>query len=407
MAQKINLTEIVQTAKERGYFSLGDYPGLKLSASEFKELFALLQKKKVPFESIKGRFTQEEATEIVNCLRRGVPPSSDVSKFNVGRDNLIQKLTRDLQKVSAGGSEVRFMNADYGHGKTHSLYLLREIAFKKGFVVSIITLSQASCPIHDFMSVYNKIMWNLRTQSERQKPALENVLDRWLDTIKRTGEEKAKQIIKLLPDDLKSALHAYHESVSPIRPNEEKRLFVLKYLAGEQINLKDLRRISINNRISGANALQLLGNMALFFKNLGYNGICILFDEADPIHSFSRFQHQDQAYNNLFKIINQSSEAPSCYFLYATTPSFFGNYSQYWGSDKVLHTEDIFELDKLNNNELKILSGNLCSIYSIYKKVEVPGRIRTLLKELTDQQVFSDSLGIFVRKCIAILDEKI
>jgi hypothetical protein len=135
------------------------------------------------------------------------------------------------------------MNADYGYGKTHSLYLLRETAFNLGYVVSIITLSQNSCPIHNFMAVYDRIMWNLRTREERNKPALENVLNRWLQVIREKGEESARKIIKGLPDDLQNALHAYHESISPVRPDEKKRLLVLKYLSGGEINLRDLHKI--------------------------------------------------------------------------------------------------------------------------------------------------------------------
>jgi hypothetical protein len=322
----------------------------------------------------------------------------------VGRKNLIDRLSKDLQAVAQGSSRVRFMNADYGYGKTHSLYLLRDTAFNQGYVVSIVTLSQNSCPIHDFMAVYDRIMWNLRTREERNKPAIENVLDRWLQTIRENGEERARQIIKGLPDDLKSALHAYHESISPVRPDEEKRLLVLKYLSGENIYLRDLRSIGINNRIDSSNALTMLGYMASLYRNLNYRGICILFDEADPIHSFAKFEHQDRAYNNLLQIIQQSQTAPHCYFLYATTPSFFDNYAYCW-TDHRINDNDIFELVKLDAGELQRLSLNLCKIYSITKGSKVPKNIEQRLRNLASDPSFSDTLGNFVRRCIAILDE--
>ena len=406
MAQKIDLLAIMQQAEERGYFDFADFPGLTLSFEQFKELSDLLEKKKIPFGTVNSatNLTQQEALLIVNSLRKGVPPPVDLTSFSVGRKNLIDRLSKDLQAVGQGSSQVRFMNADYGYGKTHSLYLLREIAFEHRFVVSIVTLSQNSCPIHDFITVYDRIMWNLRTSEERNRPAIENVLDRWLQVIREAGEEKARQIIKVLPDDLKNALHAYHESVSPVRPDEEKRLLVLNYLSGKNIYLRDLHSIGINNRIDSSNALVMLGYMASLFRNLNYRGICILFDEADPIHSFSRLDHQDRAYSNLFQIIQKSQSAVHCYFLYATTPSFFANYSPYWPTHRI-KDDDIFELEKLDLVELQRLSSNLCKIYSIYKGSNMPNNIEQRLRRLASEPSFSETLGNFVRRCIAILDE--
>jgi len=406
VAQKIDLLGIIQQARERGYFDFTDFPGLTMNFEQFKELSSLLEKKKIPFGTVSSaiKLTQQEALLIVNSLRKGVPPPIDVTHFSVGRKNLEDRFSKDLQAVGQSASRVRFMNADYGYGKTHSLYLLREIAFRQEFIVSIVTLSQNSCPIHDFMAVYDRIMWNLRTREERNKPAIESVLDKWLQAIREKGEERARQIIKALPDDLKSALHAYHESVSPVRPNEEKRLLVLNYVSGKSIYLRDLRRIEINNRIDSSNALIMLGYMASLYRNLNFRGICILFDEADPIHSFAKFEHQDQAYSNLFQIIQQSQTTPFCYFLYATTPSFFDNYAPYWHTHKI-KDGDIFELEKLDVFELQRLSLTLCKIYSIAKGAKVPNNIEQRLRNLASDPSFSDTIGNFVRRCIAILDE--
>ncbi len=404
MAHKKDFLEIIKHAEKKGYFDLS---GLTLSLEEFKELKSLLDAKKIPFSppSSKMSLSREDAVHLVNSLRKGVPPLLDVTCFNVGRNNLISKFTKDLKTVSKGSSIVRFMNADYGYGKTHSLYLLRDIAFNLGFVVSIVTLSKGSCPIHDFMAVYNRIIWNLRTQDERNKRAIENVLDRWLQTIREKGEERAIKLIKPLSDDLKSALHAYYESVSPLKPNEKKRTLVIKYLSAESVYLRDLSTIGIKNRIETFNALTMLGQMALLFNNLNYQGIAILFDEADPIHSFARDEHQDEAYNNLFKIINESRAAPHCYFLYATTPGFFDHYNHYWPVR--INDSDILELDRLDIPELQRLALNLCKIYSIAKAVKVSNNTERLLYKLASDLSFGDTIGNYVRRCIAVLDEGI
>lgn len=406
MSRRIDLSEILQQARETGYFDLADFPGLTLSLEQLKELSSLLGKKKIPFGTASGanNLTQQEALRIVNSLRKGVPPPIDVSSFSVGRKNLVDTFDQDLKTVGQGSSQVRFMNADWGSGKTHSLYLLREIAFRQGFVVSIVTLSQDSCPIHDFMVVYNRIMWNLRTAEERNNPALENILDKWLQAIKEIGQERASRIINILPDNLIHALHTYYESVSPVRPNEEKRVLILKYLSGENVYLRDLRSIRIDSRINSSNALRMLGHMASLFKNLKYRGICILFDEAESIHSFSISENKDRAYNNLFHIIQQGQSTPRCYFLYATTPTFFDNYSTYWPTHRIKDS-DIFELENLSVVQLQRLSSKLCEIYSIARGAKVPQNIEQKLVNLVSDPSFSDTLGNLVRRCIAILDE--
>lgn len=407
VTQNINLLEIVKQAKEKGYFDFADFPGLTLSLEHLKQLHALLKKKKIPVRALGGAaaLDRREALLIINSLRKGIPPSADVTTFSVGRKNLIDRLNTDLQAVKQSSSRIRFMNADYGYGKTHSLYVLREIAFKKEFVVSIVTLSQNSCPIHDFTSVYHRIMWNLRTKEERDKPAMENVLDRWLSAIREIGEVKATQIIRTLPNDLKNALHAYHDSTSPVRPNEEKRLFVLRYLSGEKVYLRELRQIEVQSRIDSSNALSMLGYMASLFQNLNYPGICILFDEADPIHSFARWEHQDLAYSNLFRIIQQGQNTRNCFFLYATTPSFFDNYSDYWPSRHRIKENDIFRLERLDVPQLQRLASNICRIHCIAYDTKIPKPVEQVMKKVAEASV-SGSIGDFTRKCIAILDEK-
>ena len=55
---------------------------------------------------------------------------------------------------------------------------------------------------------------------------------------------------------------------------------------------------------------------------LKYSGLCVLFDEAEAIHSLSRIDQQERAYENLLRIVTETQSFPYCYFIYSTTPSF-------------------------------------------------------------------------------------
>lgn len=403
MKENLDLISIVTKSEKIGYFDFNDFPHLSLSLSQYDDLMDLLNKKNIPFGK-QNNLNKREAVLIINSLRKGIPSQEGITTFNVGREKLIGYFKKDIEDVKFNKSKVKFLNADYGLGKTHSLYLLKELAFENGFIVSHITLSKSSCPLHDFMEVYKQIIWNLRTNDERNKPAIENVLNRWLEFIKKKGEENAKKIIHNLDDNLKSALHSYYESVSLLRPSELKRMLVLDYISGKNIYLKNLKKIHINNRIDSSNALIMLGYMSSLFRNLGYSGICIFFDEADEIHSFSKYNQIDKAYNNLLHFIQNSKDAKNCYFLYSTTPSFFDNYSSYW-SKNIINTNDILELEQFNSEQLEILAIRLYNIYLVYKDKNKSKKIIKLLKQRSNDNSSFIKISDFVRQVISLLDE--
>jgi hypothetical protein len=191
MTTSPNLRVIAENAKQKGYFALEDYPGLRLNPLEMCQLLELLAKKNIPFGAPEETqpLSIEKAKAIIDALRRGIPPQDGTKNYSVGRENLLLTVKNDLSTVIQKKSLVRFINADVGQGKTHFLYLLRELAFDQDFAVSIVTLSQSSCPLFDFMAVYRNIMWNLRTVDQRYKPALSNIFDRWLCDIRLLSEK--------------------------------------------------------------------------------------------------------------------------------------------------------------------------------------------------------------------------
>jgi len=408
MDKETNLDTIVQLAKRKGVFYLEDYPGLSLSLEEFSKLRALLKWHHIPIETKKKitAFSQREAIQIINALRKGVPPQAGINIFSIGRRRITENVAQDLDIIRNGSSLVRFMSAGYGHGKTHTLHLIKDLAFQRGFVVSLVTLSQDYCPIYEFLNVYHEVMWQLRTPGEPNEPALETVLDRWLEAIKKLGEDRARKLIHNLSVNLVNALNVYYQSISPIKPNEQQRLLILKYLSGEWLYLSDLRPLGISNRIEGSESIKMLGTMARLFRTLGFRGLCILFDEAEAIHSLERGSHRDNGYHNLLRLVKESRQFPHCYFLYATTPSFFDDYHYYWPVPDRIKSNDILELDSLTAVELAELATNICQVYGIAYNKSIPQNLEESLKTMADA-MSHEPVGLFVRRCIAVLQEQV
>jgi chromosomal replication initiation ATPase DnaA len=95
-----------------------------------------------------------EARAVIESLRKGAVPVDHVQAFTVGRERWLAFVEEDLdQYIAEGGAKVRFINGDYGDGKTHFMSVVRHLAIKKGFAVSFVVLTR-EVPIHKFEVVY-------------------------------------------------------------------------------------------------------------------------------------------------------------------------------------------------------------------------------------------------------------
>jgi hypothetical protein len=405
MSTAINLRTIVAEAKRKGYFVLGDYPKLQLTPQEMLELMDQLSKNKVPFglPECEKPVSVKQAHKIVDALRRGIPSPDGTRFYSVGREKLLKQVESDLDTVAEHNSVVRFLNADIGQGKTHTLYLLRELAYEQDFAVSVVTLSQNACPLYDFMAVYHEIMWGLRTSDQRSRPALSNIFDRWIRDIRLLDEQQVFEIVEnKLPPTLREIMAAYVDTTNLLRPNEVKRQLILKYLSGEKVGKREVKKMGINFWLESTNAMRILSEMAAAIRFIGFNGICILLDEAESIHSFAKSSHQDQAYANLKQIITQSQFFPHCYFLYATTPSFMGSFDTSW--IRKLTSNALLELESLTVQERQEAGNKIIEIYTEAYNWRAPPKIVKAI-HIAAGSVEGVSIGNYIRKVIGILDE--
>ena len=406
MKPEYNLNDLVLDAKNKGYFSPEDYPKLRLNPQEMLELMSLLSKKKIPYGSpeIQSPITSKLANEIINSLRKGIPAQEGTNYYSVGQNKLISEVKNDLSSIENGESIVRFLNADIGEGKTHTLFRLRELAYQHDFAVSIVTLSQNSCPLYDFMSVYHDIMWGLRTSDQRSRPALSNIFDRWIKDIRRLDALKICDIVQnQLPPTLRDIMAAYVDASNLIRPNEINRQEIIKFLGGDKMGKRELKLLGINSCIDSNNALQLLSELAKTIRFIGFKGICIFFDEAESIHSFARSTEKDRAYANLQQIIQQSQTFPHCYFLYATTPSFLDSFDVGW--IRQLYSKPFLSLETLGVESRQEIGDNIIDLYaSAYQWRATPKVSKAI--NISAKIIDGVTIGNYVRKVIGILDEK-
>ena len=77
-----------------------------------------------------------EARAIIEDLRKGSVPIDYVPFFTVGRSNWLKFIEDDMDRyIAEGGAKVRFINGDYGDGKTHFMSIVRHLSLQRGFAV--------------------------------------------------------------------------------------------------------------------------------------------------------------------------------------------------------------------------------------------------------------------------------
>ncbi|MCL4863040.1 MAG: DUF2791 family P-loop domain-containing protein, partial [Caldilineaceae bacterium] len=97
------------------------------------------------------------ARHIVEVLgSAGAPPSRGVHYFNVGNHSLLDALDKFYLSsyLQDGGAAYKMVVGDYGSGKSHFLYCLRDLAWNRGFAVVKVDLSPVETPYNDQRLVY-------------------------------------------------------------------------------------------------------------------------------------------------------------------------------------------------------------------------------------------------------------
>ena len=108
--------------------------------------------------------TQPLARHIIEVLgSSGTPPQKGVQYFNVGNASLLNALDEFYLNsyLQDGGAAYKMVIGDYGSGKSHFLYCLRDIAWARGFAVVKVDLSPFETPYNDQREVYCAVARNL------------------------------------------------------------------------------------------------------------------------------------------------------------------------------------------------------------------------------------------------------
>jgi hypothetical protein len=276
---------------------------------------------------------KREALLIINKLgSTGTPPEFGVEEFSIGLEKYLKVIDQEYLNGILKDyhlSSFKIVIGNYGGGKTHFLYSVRNIAFKNGYVVVYVALNPTECPFDKLELVYKQIVSNIQIplpSNDIMEPPLTGIeafIEHWYKSVKEKidrmdamhdylNELKGIESISFL----NAVKAAFFNTASD---NFEEFQAVVQYLKGEEIS-KDIKaRYRISERIDKSTAFRMIRSLIQWLHLIGYNGVIFLFDEAERGISMSSSKDKRKALDNLRQIIDEcgNSRLPGAMFFYA------------------------------------------------------------------------------------------
>ncbi|MEI8166513.1 MAG: BREX system ATP-binding domain-containing protein [Chloroflexales bacterium] len=287
------------------------------------------------------------ARQIIETLgQSGTPLSKGVSFYNVGNESLLNAIDSHYlgSYLADGGAVFKLVVGDYGSGKSHFLYCVRDRAWGRNFAVSKVDLSPKESPYDDQRRVYaavaSSIIWHeLGSLSEDERGLtrfLEGTLRRLVAPysleLEDPGAAELPEVRALLQTIATTQIDSlsFQKAVlgffnALLRGQELRRESLGRWLHGEEVSPedgRDLRGIGVTEKINKNNAFKMLRSLCQMVRTLGYTGLALLFDEGDRMLSVGG-RSEKVATDNLREVIDRCREdLPGALFLYAVPPAF-------------------------------------------------------------------------------------
>lgn len=285
-----------------------------------------------------SRLRPRERDAILQSLRAGVVPRSGQQHIQVGRAQEVKALLDDLDRISDGGSAVRFVIGEYGSGKTFFLHLVRSLALEKRLVTAHADLSpdrRLHATGGQARSLYAELMRNLATRANPEGGALASVVERFVTASLGEARERGVQPGVVLQErlnglselvggyDFADIVDAYWRGHDT--GDEELQAHAIRWLRGEYSTRTDARAaLGVRKIVNDANFYDQLKLLARFVRMAGFGGLLIAFDELVNLYKLANTQARNANYEQILRMLNDALQgtAVGLGFLFGGTPEF-------------------------------------------------------------------------------------
>lgn len=283
----------------------------------------------------------------VERLRAGLFDPFGVRLLTAHETQLNQAFDLGVQALEQNRSTHLCILGPYGQGKSHSLTYLNQRALDHGFVTSQINLDPREIPFHDFRQVYRALVGQIRFPDSDL--SLVQWWKKWAAEQKIGAENSYGKMPAVIPESMphffKTVLTALVQKNRDLSPRQKKQKQHVRFrprefpwllanaLNGMPLPVHRLRPALKYRQVSfykeGSLAckgwepwFQAVCGLAAMFKNLGFKGWVVLFDEGESITKRSVSMRR-KSYAILNRFFLPFSPHPGLYPVFAFTDDFF------------------------------------------------------------------------------------
>jgi hypothetical protein len=272
------------------------------------------------------------ARAIVNKLgSTGTPPEFGIEHFTVGLEPYLKVIEDEYLNgiLKYNLSSFKLVTGNYGGGKTHFLYTVRDLAFRHNYCVAYVGLNPTECPFDKLELVYKGIAANLIAPRPADSPAavwdkgIESVVRKWHDDQRQRHDrtDSLRKYLETLPStESTSFSNAVRGAFASLLAEDGEGFNdVVQWLKGEDVSKEVRVQHRISERIDKATAFRVLRSLIQWVHAIGYTGLILLFDEAERGMSISSSRDKRRALDNLRQLVDEcgNSRLPGAMVFYA------------------------------------------------------------------------------------------
>jgi hypothetical protein len=390
---------------------------------------------------------KKRALNIIHSLgESGQPPKLGASMLNVGTEPLLKRLREDYLEGMCqssdgedGSGTHRWVEGDYGNGKTQFLRCFQEQAWGRDYAVAFVELHQSECPLDKSDKVYGAVARSIQarplTASDVDRSrgvdfTLFQLFDRKFSgvltgvgvdqAIKSQATEWVGGTLANTPVDESALKRAAVQFLwASISGDEEKKTLAATYLRGEPTTAEQRKKIGIAEAIKKDNGFLMLRSLCQLLQRSGLaTGTVLLFDEARRSLSLMSVKQQKVACENLLSVINHCNNGsfPGTIFLYAVMPEFFTDFAtQYVPLQQRCGASTRIRLNNLQglpeSELLRQIGQKVVGIYGVAYdyKPEDPALVDANLKVLAavsiQRSMETGARRLMVKTCVQMLND--
>lgn len=370
-----------------------------------------------------------QARAIIESLRKGLVPTEYVAFFTVGRQNWLNFVEEDLDNfIAEGGGKVRFINGDYGDGKTHFMSVIGQLALQKNFASSFVVLTR-NIPIHKFELVYQELALQLRGRFEGV--GLRCLIQQWVEEQKKgdldreTLVQSLSQIPKLDTNFVNALVALLHTQASENESPEEtaaSQELLYQWFEGKKVTKKNLTKFHIFETLNKSNSRIFLQSLIAFLKLTNHKGLVVLFDELETVLAQGA-SIRSAAFENIRLLMDNAEHSEYLHLFFSLIPDVllsekgFKSYDALWSrvrtvgdSEALNYRSTLIDLHKtpLKRQELVNLGISLRKIHEISyrwsaQETASDSLILEMCKKQEEMGVLSE-VRLFIKQMIRFLD---